>query len=178
MIIFVATVFNTYVNMTSGTREDAVEAYATQINQDIENKRKIQHNKKHIKKLFDKKKHIDNSIDTSNDRNNTVISSRAGSLDPTPTVKSIPIYAFELQTNSEEWWLESELIKLNNDDTTTITLLIMDPQNDFHEGRGNEGDADYRPKGSLAVPGKHISFSSMLWKQAFNFFLFYVLQGL
>ena len=56
----------------------------------------------------------------------------------------IPIYAFELTTNSNEWWLESKMEKKDNDDTTRIILLILDPQNDFHEG------------GSLAVPGIYI----------------------
>ena len=59
---------------------------------------------------------------------------------PVQGVEMIPIYAFELRTHDELWWLESKV----EDDTTlkkTITLLILDPQNDFHEG------------GPLAVPG-------------------------
>ena len=40
-----------------------------------------------------------------------------------------------------------------DDDTTTITLLILDPQNDFHEGHGKIGDKGYIPEGSLAVKG-------------------------
>ena len=65
----------------------------------------------------------------------------------------VPIYAFELQTTEQEWWKTSEMVKEDNDDTKTITLMILDPQNDFHFGQGVEGDKDYRPNGSLAVPG-------------------------
>lgn len=36
-----------------------------------------------------------------------------------------------------------------------VTLFIIMPQNDFHEGVGVEGDLDYVPRGSLAVPGSN-----------------------
>jgi len=38
-------------------------------------------------------------------------------------------------------------------DSKLVTLFIIMPQNDFHEGEGKKGDPDYVKKGSLAVPG-------------------------
>ena len=68
----------------------------------------------------------------------------------------IPIYAFELTTNSNAWWLESKMEKKDNDDTTRIILLILDPQNDFHEG------------GSLFVPGMNILSLHYVFHMIFN----------
>ena len=85
-----------------------------------------------------------------NNNNNNINSEKSSS---NKHYHSMPVYAFELTVNEEEWWSENKIIKDVNDFTTHVTLLILDPQNDFHYGQGVEGDKDYREDGSLAVPG-------------------------
>ena len=97
--------------------------------------------------------HNSNETENTNNINDSISTKDENKNTPEKVERAIPIYAFELTTNEDEWWLDSKMIKQDNDFTKTITLMILDPQNDFHYGQGSPGDADYRPNGSLAVPG-------------------------
>ena len=125
-----------------GSHQQAVQCYAVQVNDDNEGNRKRRIRTKSSTKNDGSNSSFHNSFFT-NESFTSYFTKSSKSEKNSQNVKttSIPIYAFELTTNSNEWWLESKMEKQNNDDTTRITLLILDPQNDFHEG------------GSLAVPG-------------------------
>lgn len=63
-------------------------------------------------------------------------------------------YAFQYFDENKDWWKEGTGDNYAGDGTkSSVTLLIVDPQNDFHESWGEIGDPDYCPNGSLAVPG-------------------------
>ena len=69
-------------------------------------------------------------------------------------------YAFEMLDEDKGWWGskvkdEGKVAATTKQVKQKVILLLIMPQNDFHEGVGAPGDANYRPAGSLAVPGSN-----------------------
>ena len=75
-------------------------------------------------------------------------------------VKNYLNYAFEMLDEDQTWWgsldtFETDASGSYNEMKQKVILLIIMPQNDFHEGFGEKGQPGYYPRGSLAVPGSN-----------------------
>jgi len=91
-----------------------------------------------------------------------LLDSEEYNLEDTTGDMNIERYAFEIQESVDNWY-ESKDVGAASDRQKKTVLLIIDPQNDFHEGEGSEDPSYnkvrdpalklYHAPGTLAVPG-------------------------
>ena len=149
MLTYLCSLF-THSNLCLAKRDKVVNRYAVQVNQhqkdcdqtntsiDYHDDHDQNSSYKYFLNMFSGKENSESRKRLLDNSNHSDQSTTLGSImetnDSNNKTKEIPIYAFELTTNEEKWWLNSKLTKPKDDDTKTVTLLILDPQNDFHKG--------------------------------------------